>query len=83
MTVLSEQIGSRTKGPMGEKEDWWRLCYDTNSKEFYVEHDWSHTSLNALKTDSGTERHDPDKWTGTGSEKIEGAKARLLARAKA
>lgn len=83
MSILSEELASRTRGPMAENEDWWRLCYDTDAGTFFVEHEWSHTSISALQTNSGTMRHDADSWTDQGAEKIEGAKRRLLERANA
>lgn len=83
MAVLREQIASRTKGPMAENEDWWHLCYDTEAETFFVEHEWSHTSISSSKTNSGTTRHDADTWNERGAEQIDGAKKRLLERANA
>jgi hypothetical protein len=81
MPILSEQLATRTKGPMAENEDWWRLCYDTDTKEFFVEHEWSYVKINGLKTNSGKSKHDVDTWGGEGAEAIERAKERLLERA--
>ncbi len=81
MPILSEHLATRTKGSMAENEDWWRLCYDTDSKEFFVEHEWSYVKVNGLRVDSGTTRHDPDTWNEQGAENIPGAKERLLERA--
>ena len=49
------ELDARLKGSMQETEDWWRLMRDDNG-EVFVEHEWSHTRLNSLTTDSGTQR---------------------------
>tara|TARA_B100000949_G_C14267225_1_gene445597 strand:+ start:1472 stop:1672 length:201 start_codon:yes stop_codon:yes gene_type:complete len=64
---------------MAENEDWWDLCYDTDTGEFYVEHRWSYVQINGLKTSSGTEKHDAEAWTGPGAEKIPALKEQFLA----
>ncbi len=82
MAQLREQIAQRIKGSLAETEDFWTLCYDTDTGQFQVEHMWSH--MNPYKIgagDNGTSMHDADAWTGEGSAKIPEAKARLLAKA--
>ena len=81
MAILREQLGTRTKGPMAENEDWWNLCYDTDSREFYVEHSWSYVKINGLSVDSGKSRESAEGWNGRGAENIPGAKQRLLEQA--
>lgn len=83
MAILSEQIATRTKGPMAENEDWWSLCYDTDSEEFFIEHQWSYVKINGLSVDSGTAREPVEGWNGRGSENIFAAKNRLLKQANA
>ena len=78
MPIRKKQIAKRTKGPMAENEDWWDLCFDTDTGEFYVEHSWSHVQISSLKADSGTKRHDADTWSGQGAEKIPTIKKQLL-----
>lgn len=83
MAVLTREIAKRIKGSLQEREDWWRLCYDTDTREFYVEHEWHH--MNAYKigsaADEGTTREPAVGYRGQGADKIEQAKAVLLAEA--
>ena len=81
MPILSEELGSRTKGPMAENEDWWRLCYDTDTKELYVLHKWDYVQINGLRQNAGEEKHDPDTWRGEGAGKTAEAKGRLMEQA--
>ena len=83
MAVLKTQIASRTKGSMAENEDWWHLCYDTETKEFFVAHEWSYVKINGLTPNNGSSREDADGWSGPGAEMIPGAKKQLLERAGA
>jgi hypothetical protein len=82
MTILKEEIASRTKGPMAENEDWWRLCYDTNTNRFFVEHAWDHVKINGLTQDAGTSEHDADTWKGQGAANIPDARKRLKERVR-
>ncbi len=80
MTTLRKQIDRRVKGALQEREDWWYLCYDTETKEFYVEHDWHH--MNAYKAsekaNEGKQRTTIEDHDGPGSSKIDQARADLL-----
>ncbi len=78
MTIISEQIAKRIKGPMQETEDWWDLCYDTEAKRFFILHRWDHVALNGLNQNAGSEEHDADSWNGQGASEIPSAKTRLL-----
>lgn len=78
MTILRETIATRTKGPMAENEDWWYLCYDTELKHFFIEHEWSHVQINGLKQDGGTSQHDVETWSGEGVARIQEARKKLL-----
>jgi hypothetical protein len=66
---------------MAENEDWWRLCYDTDTKEFYVLHKWDYVQINGLHQNAGEEKHHADTWRGVGAGKIVDAKKRLLEKA--
>jgi hypothetical protein len=52
MAASRTKFHERIKGPYREKEDWWHLIED--SGQLSVEHEWSHSSLGNLKTDSDT-----------------------------
>ncbi|WP_155264668.1 hypothetical protein [Sphingomonas segetis] len=82
MAVYKELLAKRVKGSLMENEDWWYLCYDTESQRYYVEHEWDH--MNPYKIGSGdhgngTTQSDAEGWTGVGADKIEEAKAKLKA----
>ena len=81
MAVLREKIAQRIKGTLQQTEDWWYLCYDTDTKEFFVEHKWDHVALNNLSQNADSETHDAETWNGMGADKISEAKAKLLAMA--
>jgi hypothetical protein len=55
MTTIIRKLAERLKGTMQETEDWWHLMRDDDGSLF-VEHSWSHTSLNSLTTDNGETR---------------------------
>ena len=83
MAMLREQIAQRTKGPLGENEDWWVLCYNTGVGRFHVQHEWSYINPYKLPNggSTGTTRHDAASYTGQGSDRLEEAKRLLLERA--
>ncbi|WP_141740479.1 hypothetical protein [Bosea sp. BIWAKO-01] len=81
--ILFEQLASRIKGPPAENEDWWHLCYNSDTNEFYVEHEWSHVPIDGLQLNGGTEKHDANAWVGPGAEHIPHARNMLLDRANA
>jgi hypothetical protein len=66
---------------MAENEDWWSLCYNTDTKAFFVEHGWHHVRINGLKANSGTDTYEAETWTEQGADAIPGAKAQLLKQA--
>lgn len=82
MPILQEQIGKRVKGSLGEKEDWWFLCYDTENQRFYVEHQWDHVDQGSLVQKTGSEKHDAETWTGDGASNIAEARLRLEEKAR-
>lgn len=85
MAIYKEQLVYRTKGPLAQREDWYRLCYDTGTAEFFVEHEWDYVNpykLGSGDSSSGTTRHSADEWTGEGSDRIEATKQILLERAQ-
>ena len=83
MPVLKREIAKQVKGALSEREDWWNLCYDTAEHAFFVEHDWHH--MNAYKVDqkpnAGTKIMQIEGYSGPGADKIDEAKALLLAEA--
>jgi hypothetical protein len=85
MAILKEQIAQRVKGQLGEKEDWWHLCFDADANSYYIEHSWDHVDAYKVSrgTDSDTERHPLEGWNGPGLEKIDAARAKLEERARA
>ncbi|HEV7318237.1 MAG TPA: hypothetical protein VGO04_06470 [Ensifer sp.] len=78
MSILKSELASRTKGSMAENEDWWYLCYDTEDRQFFVEHEWIHMKSKGHPTESGSERFEASKYAGVGAESLERAKASLL-----
>lgn len=80
MAVLREEIAKRIKGSHSQTEDWWHLCLDTETGEYFVEHSWDHVALNSLDQNVGADQHDADTWKGPGSENIKSARERLAAK---
>lgn len=80
MAVLTKEIAKKMKGSLQEREDWWRLCYDTDSREFFVEHEWHHMDAYNIGSaaNEGKETFGADGYRGEGSDKIDQAKAALL-----
>lgn len=64
MAVIKKEIARRTKGSLQEKEDWWYVCYDADTGQSWVEHEWDHMNAYKLGKDSnsGTEKHSVDEW---------------------
>lgn len=83
MAIIRRQLKLVVTGSLGDKDDWWRLCYDTDAREFFIEHEWSH--MNGYNVASpaveGSERKSAEGYGGPGSEKLEQAKQELLAQA--
>jgi hypothetical protein len=84
IAVLRTQIAKQTKGSLGEREGWWTLCHDDQSREFFVEHEWHH--MNAykvdLKAETGTTRLPLEGYVGRGADKVQEAVAAMLAEAR-
>lgn len=79
MTIERVEIDRRIKGGMNEDEQWWYLCLDTDTGEFFIEHQWDYVNrFNVSQASRGTERIEIEDYRGRGSEKIEAAKAELL-----
>jgi hypothetical protein len=83
MAILKRKIAQRIKGSLQEREDWWYLCYDTDSREFSVEHEWHHMDAYRVgsRANEGRKQEPLEHYRGAGLEKIEQAKAELLAEA--
>ncbi len=79
MPILTHQIAQRVKGALAEDEDWWRVCYDTDAGEFYIEHEWDHVDPYnvAAGHNSGSTRHEIEGWSGPGKDRIDEAIAIL------
>lgn len=77
MPILKEQIARRVKGSMGEKEDWWWLCYDTERQSFYVEHEWDHVSQGNLNQNAGSTQFDAESWKGEGASNMPEARRKI------
>jgi len=83
MPVSKTQLHFQAKGSLAEREDWWWLCYDTDTTEFHVEHEWDHMDPYHLgeASDKGTARMSIDQWQaagGPGLDNYELARTKLL-----
>ena len=83
MAILKEEIARAQTGSLSENDNWWRLCYDTDAGEFYIEHEMDGLKPNKQQPYAVTNRHDAETWGGRGSTEIPAAKQRLLERASA
>ncbi|PTE13084.1 hypothetical protein C5F44_15220 [Fuscovulum blasticum DSM 2131] len=83
MPVLKREIAKQTKGSFAETEDWWSLCYDSEAQAFFVEHCWHHMNAHNIDQNAhaGTKVIQIEGYSGPGADKIEDAKASLLAEA--
>lgn len=78
MAVLKHEIARSIRGSFGQTEDWWRLCYDTDADEFFIEHEWDHANpYRGGPSNSGKKRHDAASWDGPGHEELNNAKDSL------
>jgi hypothetical protein len=84
MAILTEQLEFTAKGSLSQTEDWYTLCYDTDAKEFYIEHQWDHMdpySIGKKASDRGTARLPVDDYKGPGISKLSDAKQTLMTKA--
>ena len=81
MAILKREIHRKVRGSLAQDEDWWRLCYDTHAREFFVEHEWSH--VDPYRTDNpfdvGTRTFSVDSYRGPHARRIPALQAKLLA----
>lgn len=82
MPILKEELARGPTGPLNENDNWWRLCYDTDTTEFYVEHEMDGLKINNQQPFAVVNRHDAEFWNGRGAANIPSARERLLKRAK-
>lgn len=82
MPILKEELARGQTGPLNENDNWWRLCYDTDANEFFVEHEMDGLKSNNKQPYAVVNRHDADTWGGRGASNLPSAKKRLLERAK-
>jgi hypothetical protein len=83
MAILKEEIARGQTGSLSENDNWWRLCYDTEVREFYVEHEMDGLKPNNQQPYAVVNRHAAENWGGQGAADIPTAKKRLLERANA
>jgi hypothetical protein len=81
MATLKRQIYRRVRGSFAQDEDWWRLCYDTQAREFFVEHEWSHVDPFRVDNpfDVGTRVISVDSYRGPHARRLAAMQAKLLA----
>ena len=51
-----KEIHKKTKGILGENEDWWYLCTEEDGTKTVI-HEWSYIQLKGLKTNDGQETY--------------------------
>ncbi|TCP93737.1 hypothetical protein C8J42_101188 [Sphingomonas sp. PP-CE-1A-559] len=83
MPACRTQLHFSAKGSLAEREDWWWLCYDPESAEFYVEHEWDHMDPYRLgeASNKGTSRMSVEQWQrggGPGLTEYDTAREKLL-----
>lgn len=85
MPVFKEQISYHSTGGSAADEVWVYLCFDSGTRQFYIEKSWDYMfqgGKHPTRHNSGTEYYPADTWNGRGADKIQAAKAALLAMAK-
>ncbi|MGF7213799.1 hypothetical protein GGE65_008449 [Skermanella aerolata] len=45
MAKITRELHRTAKGPVANYEDWWRLVFDTETENLYVEHEWAHLDV--------------------------------------
>jgi hypothetical protein len=56
MALLIRELQRSGKDPAANREDWWRLVFDTDTKRLYVEHGWQLTGATASsRSETGTD----------------------------
>lgn len=53
---MKELIYKKTKGHLGQYEDWWYLRTKEDGSKTVI-HEWSHTQVSGLNTNSGEETY--------------------------
>ncbi len=83
MAILTRELRHKARGPRLQEQDWWHLCYDTDTREFFVEHRWHHRNPDKLNgpADLGRDCVGMEMYRTRNSRKVEQAKAELLAEA--
>lgn len=85
MAVFKEELRKRVKGALMEDESWWHLCYDSDSKQFWIEHSWDRVNPYKLGegSDVGSTRSEVEAYTGPAADRIEELKEKLVGQANA
>jgi hypothetical protein len=67
---LKRELHRSAKGPVMKDEDWWRLVFDTDTKQLYIEHEWSHLDVrsSAAAASHGTATMDIPTYLNQGGE---------------
>lgn len=69
MALLKRQIHRRRAGPASIDEDCWYLVFDTETKRFFVEHEWGQDDVSRNgKVSLGTVELEITAYLSTGEE---------------
>jgi hypothetical protein len=69
MALLKRQLHSHRAGPAVLGGDWWYLVFDTDTKRFYVEHQWGYEDVRpGDKVESGTVELEITAYLAAGEE---------------
>lgn len=84
MAILSERLHHEATGALNHIEDWWNLLYNTETRQFHVEHEWDHMapySTGKVGGSFGKSRIEVDGYEGPGADNLAAAKQTLLEKA--
>jgi hypothetical protein len=83
MTILKRQLHQTVRGSLPERVDWVRLCYDTDTRGFSIEHEWHQVDpyQRGTGSDKGREATGIEGYRGSGAGAVADAKAALLSEA--
>lgn len=77
MPIINKKLHYRERNG---REDWYYLDYNTDTREFSINHQWHH--MNSFRTSDpvreGAETILIEGYTGYGADKVEDAKTELL-----
>ena len=64
MGIRRREFYHRQQGALGNMEDWWYLAVDTTSERTFVVHEWCHTRLGSIRSETGEEEIDLAHFLG-------------------